>query len=121
MDYQRPLQSTLLCLSILVLLGTACNSNTSNSGTTARGEPITSAKSLTEDTTLAVWAELIRGTEIEVAKVYTENPVFLGPTGSLGFPLEEQIRYHQIRYKDLTSLVNLHRTIASEEPRMGAT
>ncbi len=106
---------TIFCLGVLFVLGTACNNNASSDTSDQLGQESTISQSLTDDPSLSIWAELIRGTEPDIAKAYTENPVFLGPTGSLGFPLEDQIRYHQIRYKNLTALTSLHRVIANEE------
>lgn len=105
----------IFCLGFLFVLATACHNKAANDPPNQANQESTPSQSLTDDPSLSAWADLIRGTELDIAKAYTEKPVFLGPTGSLGFPLEDQIRYHQIRYKNLTSLTSLHRVIANEE------
>ena len=107
--------SPILYLGFLFLVGTACHNNASNNNPAQANQESSTSQSLSDDPSLSTWAELIRGTELNIGNAYTENAVFLGPTGTLGFPLEEQIRYHQIRYKNLTSLSSLHRVMANEE------
>lgn len=105
----------IFCLGLLFVLGASCNNNASSDNPGETSQESATSRNLTDDPSLSTWAELIRGTELDIGAAYTDNAVFLGPTGSLGFPLEDQVRYHQIRYKNLTSLTSLHRVLANEE------
>ncbi|NRB49438.1 MAG: nuclear transport factor 2 family protein [Saprospiraceae bacterium] len=105
----------LFYLGLLTFLGIACNSNTADSNSTQDPEVPIITESLTADPSLASWAKLIRGTIDDLSEVYVEQPVFLGPTGTQGFQIDEQIQRHRIQYRNLTSLQTNRRILAHEE------
>mgnify|MGYP000433101995 FL=1 len=105
----------IIWLSFLLVLVTACSTDTQKSTTSAEKEVTATPQILSDDPSLSAWAQLIRGALTDYTAVYVEKPVFLGGSGHLGLPMEEQIRNHQIRYADLASLQTHQRVSAREE------
>ncbi|MBX2872186.1 MAG: hypothetical protein KTR30_08800 [Saprospiraceae bacterium] len=105
----------LLSLSLLVVLSAACNNGTQESAPSQATATSSTPQSLTEDPSLSAWANLISGTIDDFSEVYVGKPVFLGPSGSLGFQMEEQIQRHRALYRNLTSLKTKQRIVAREE------